>query len=100
MCIDNYRDFKDFIGDIFKKSKQEMVEEALGMISLDGQKPTLCLMRVQRMLAECKLTLNDDVFKQRLTQSIFQRAYTIIKTSKIISAAFSRSQNKKLLKKP
>ena len=40
------------------------------MISLDGQKPTICLTRVQRMLAECNLTLDDNVLKQRLMQAI------------------------------
>ena len=43
-----------------------MIEEALGMISLVGQKPSLCLMRFQRKLAECNLTLDDDVIKRRL----------------------------------
>ena len=66
MGIDNYRNIKDHICGILQKSKQEMIEEALGMISLDGQKPPFCLMRIQRKLAECNLTLDDDVIKHRL----------------------------------
>ena len=70
MGIDNYRDIKDHISGIFQKSKQETIEEALGMISFDGQKPSLCLMRIQRKLAECNLTLDDDVIKHRLMQAM------------------------------
>ena len=70
MGIDNYRDIKEHICGIFQKSKQEMIEEALGMISLDGQKPSLCLMGIQRKLAECNLTLDDNVIKHRLMQAM------------------------------
>ena len=69
MGIDNYRDIKDHICGLFQKSKQEMIEEALGMNSLDGQKSSLCLMR-NRKLAECTLTLADDVIKHRLMQAM------------------------------
>ena len=68
--IDNYRAIKEHICGIFQKSKHKMIEEALGMISLDGQKPSLCLMRIQRKLAECNLTLDDDVIKHRLMQAM------------------------------
>ena len=61
-------DIKDHIYGIFQKSKQEMIEEALGMISLDSQKLSLCLMRIQGKLAECNLTLDDDLLKHRLMQ--------------------------------
>ena len=47
-----------------------MIEKALGMISLEDQKPSLCLMRFQRKLAECNLTLDDDVIKQSLMQAM------------------------------
>ena len=70
MGIDNYRDIKEHICGIFQKSKQEMIEEAQGMISLDGQKPSLCLMRIQRKLAECNLTLDDEFIKHRLMQAM------------------------------
>ena len=47
-----------------------MIEEALGINSLDGRKSSLCLMRIRRKLAECTLTLADDVIKQRLMQTM------------------------------
>ena len=47
-----------------------MIEETLGMSSLDCQNSSLCLMRNQRKLVECNLTLNDDVMKHRLMQSM------------------------------
>ena len=61
-------DIKDHIYGIFQKSKQEMIEEALGMISLDSQKLSFCLMRIQGKLAECNLTLDDNLLKHRLMQ--------------------------------
>ena len=70
MGIDNYRDIRDHICGNFQNSKQEMIEEALGMISLDVQKPSLCLMRIQQKLAECNLTLDDKVIKHRLMQAM------------------------------
>ena len=66
----NYRDIKDRICGIYQKSKQEMIEEALGMISLDGQKISLCLMRIQHKPAECSLKLDDDVIRHRSKQAM------------------------------
>ena len=68
--IPNYRDIKNHICDIFRKSKQKMIEEAPGKISLDGQKLSLCLMRFQQKLAESNFTLDDDVVKHRLMQAM------------------------------
>ena len=82
MGTDNYRDIKEHICGIFQKSKQEMIEEALGMISLDGQKPSLCLMRIQRKLAECNLTLDDDVIKNRLMQALPNGTLSTPRTSR------------------
>ena len=39
------------------------------MISLNGQKPS-CLMRMLRKLAECNLTLDNDVIKHRLMKAM------------------------------
>ena len=79
MGIDNYRRIKEHICGIIQKSKQEMIGEALGMISLDGQKPSLCLKRIQRKLAECNLTLDDDVIKNRF--SLMQAMPISVKTA-------------------
>ena len=40
------------------------------MISLEGQKPSLCLMRIQWKLAECNLRLDDKVIEHRLMQAM------------------------------
>ena len=47
-----------------------MIEQVQGMLSLNGQKPSMCLMRIQRKLAQCNLTLDDDVIKHRLMQAL------------------------------
>ena len=70
MGIENYRDMKQHISGIFQSSKHELIEEALGVISLDGQKRPMNLMRIQRKLAECNFTLDDDVIKHRLMQAM------------------------------
>ena len=70
MGIDNYRDMKQHICGIFQKSKKEMIEEVLGVISLEKQKPSMCLMRNQKKLAECNFTFADDVIKHRLMQAM------------------------------
>ena len=46
-----------------------MIEEALGMISLNGQKPS-CLMRMRRKLEKCNLTLDNNVIKHRLMKAM------------------------------
>ena len=70
MGIEKYGDIEGQICGIFQKSKQETVEEALGMISLDCQKPSLCLMIIRRKLAECNLTLDDDVIKHKIMKGM------------------------------
>ena len=51
------------------RSQKQFIEEALGTISLDGQKPCVCLLRIQRKLSECHLTMDDDVIKYLLMQA-------------------------------
>ena len=46
-----------------------MVGEALEMISLEGQKASLCLMRIHKKLAEFNLNLNDEDIKDRSMQA-------------------------------
>ena len=66
MEIEDYSSLKDSITEVYQKSKTELIEEALGTISLDGQKPSVCLLRNQRKLSECHLTMDNDVIKHRL----------------------------------
>ena len=69
METEDYRSLKDRITQVYQKSKTELIEEALGMISVDGQKPSFCLLRIQRKLSEFHLTRVNDVFKHRLLQA-------------------------------
>ena len=55
MEIEDYSSLKDSITKVYQKSKTEVIEEALETISLDGHKPSVCLLRIQRKLAECHL---------------------------------------------
>ena len=70
MEIEDYSSLKDSITQVYQKSKTELIEEALGTISLDGQKPSVCLLRIQRKLSECHLTIDNDVIKHRLMQTM------------------------------
>ena len=100
-----------------------MIEESMRLILLDGQKPSLCLMRIQRKLAECNLTLDDAVIKHRLMQAmsismktalsahlelpveqfakipdtIYSYSNTVVATSPPIVFAASTLQNKTIL---
>ena len=68
--IEDYSSLKDSITKVYQKSKTEVIEEALETISLDGHKPSVCLLRIQRKLAECHLTMDNDVIKHRLMQAM------------------------------
>ena len=70
MEIEDYSSLKDSITQVYQKSKTELIEEALGTISLDGQKPSVRLLRIQRKLSECHLTMDNDVIKHRLMQAM------------------------------
>lgn len=68
--ITDYDGLKEQICSIYQKSRQELIEEALGSVSLDGQKPSVCLMKIQRKLAECKLQVDDDIVRHRLMKAM------------------------------
>ena len=70
MEIEDYSSLEDSITQVFQKSKTELIEEALGTISLDGQKPSVCLFRIRRKLSDCQLTMDNDVIKHRLMQAM------------------------------
>ena len=70
MEIENYSSLKDSITQVYQKSKTELIEEALETITLDGQKPSVCLLRIQRKLAECHLTMDNDVIKHCFMQAM------------------------------
>ena len=52
------------------RSQKQLIDETLGTISLDGQKPSLCLLRIQRKLSECHLTMENDLIKHCLMQAM------------------------------
>ena len=70
MEIEDYSSLKGSITQVYQKSKTELIEEALGTVSLDGQKTSVCLLRIQRKLSECHLTMDNDVIKHRLMQAM------------------------------
>ena len=70
MEVTSYEDLKVNVTSMFQKSKTELIEEALGAINLEGQKPSICLLRIQRKLTDCNLSLTDDVLKHRLMQAL------------------------------
>ena len=51
MEIEDYSSLEERITQVYQKSKTKLIGEALGTISLDGQKPSVCLLRIQRKLA-------------------------------------------------
>ena len=67
---EDYEAIKREICHIYQKSRQELLEEALGSVSLDGQKPSVCLIRIRRKLADCNLQVDDDVVRHRLLQAM------------------------------
>ena len=70
MEIEDYSSRKDSITQVSQKSKTELIEEALGSIPVDGQKPCVCLLRTNCKLFECHLTMNNDVIKQCLMKAM------------------------------
>ena len=69
-AVTTYAKLKEQICSIYTKSRQELIEEALGNVSLDGQKPSICLLKIQRKLAECNLMVDDDIVRHRLMQAM------------------------------
>ena len=60
---------KDSITEVPQKSKMGLIQETLRTISLDGQKPPIGLLRIQRQHSDCHLTMDNDVSKHRLMQA-------------------------------
>lgn len=65
-----YPELKSHITSLFQKSRQQLIDEALGSLSLDGQKPSLCLIRLQRKLQESGVQLDEDTIKHRLLKAL------------------------------
>jgi hypothetical protein len=68
--ITTYETLKEQVLQTYQKTRQELLEEALGTITLDGQKPSVCLARIKRKLADCGLTPDEEVVRHRLLQAM------------------------------
>lgn len=68
--LNTYSGLKDLILQIYQKSKSELLEDALGSVSLDGQKPSLCVLRLQRKLQECGLEPDEALIKHKVLQAM------------------------------
>lgn len=66
----SYQALKQAVTTLYQKSKSELIEEALGTVSLDGQKPSLVVARIRRKLRECNLTVDDDLLRHKLLQAL------------------------------
>ena len=45
--VNTYKTLKEQIVGIYQKSRQKLLEEAIGSISSDGQKPSVCFLRIK-----------------------------------------------------
>ena len=68
--VNTYETLKKQIVGIYQKSRQEFLEEALGSISLDGQKPSVGFVRIKRQLEDCNLTADDQFIRQKFLQAL------------------------------
>ena len=68
--VTSYESLKEQIIGIYQKSRQELLEEALGSISLDGQKPSVCFLRIKRKLEDCHLTVDDQFLRHKFLQAL------------------------------
>ena len=57
--VNTYESLKEQFVCIYQESRQELLEEALDSNSLDGQKPSVCFLRIKRKLEDCNLTVDD-----------------------------------------
>ena len=68
--VNTYETLKEQIVGIYQKSRQELLEEALGSISLDGQKPSVCFLRMKRKLEYCNMTVDDQFNRHKFLQAL------------------------------
>ena len=68
--VNKYETLKEQIVGIYQKSRQELLEEALGSISLDGQKSSVCFLRIKQKLEDCNLTVDDLLIRHKFLQAL------------------------------
>ena len=57
--MNTYETLKEQIVGIYQETRQAVLKKALGSISLDGQYPSVCFLRIKRKLEDCNLTVDD-----------------------------------------
>lgn len=67
---DSYQELKEVVLRLYQRSRTELLEEALGAVSLDGQKPSLCILRIKKKLQQCNLQLDEELIKHKLLQAM------------------------------
>ena len=99
---ENYEQIKEQVCAIYQKTKQELLEEALGSVSLDGQKPSVCLLKIKRKMADCGVQAQDDVIRHRLLQAMptetkialsAHSSLPLVEFSKLADTIYSYTQN-------
>ena len=68
--VGEYAALKELVLQLYQRTRSELMEEALGNVTLDGQKPSLCVVRIKRKLVECHLDPDDDLIKHKLLQAM------------------------------
>ena len=66
----DYNILKDAILKYTTKSRLEKMEDALGPVSLDGQRPSTCLARIERKFRECDLNPDPAILKHKLMMAL------------------------------
>lgn len=68
--VTTYEQLKAQVLQTYQKTRHELLEEALGSISLDGQKPSVCLLRIKKKLSDGGLIFDEDIVRHRLLQAM------------------------------
>ena len=68
--VSTYETLKEQIVGIYQKSRQDLLEEALGSISLDGQKQSACFLKIKGKLEDCNLTVDDKFIRHEFLQAL------------------------------
>ena len=68
--VSSYESLQEQIMQIYQKSRQELLEEVLSSISCDGQKPSLCFLRIKRKVEDRHLTVDDQLLRHKFLQAL------------------------------
>jgi hypothetical protein len=74
----DYDGLKAEVLSIFEKTRSERLEEALGTISLNGEKPSLAFRRIGRLLCDAGLSPDDELAKSKLLNCLPPHIRTVL----------------------